>query len=339
MAKVIKLKKILSEKDIEAARSGLAALQSTPSTLMSLLDQLKDDIRSARQAGVSWDDIAEFVAKLTDTDISSVAVSTSYLSLVREEKNEGRGDNDLSYTQLKYRYRVALQLLKKLGKSEEDIENIINRERRKRKKDQHSDEQTTENKSVVGEQSTEDEIIIDEQHTENKTVIGKKQTEKNDTDKSAEHVEINEQTNSEKQEDRSAQDQATDKTQQGSAQDVTKNSQSNNSAEKAQEDASSPTKTSTKTTTENSQTGTATEQPPTKTTSTTKTKRKNAQSDSTTTKTAKVTTRKKQKDEDVLTTSKSQEEKFLDEPQEGVTFDESWMEYDPAHPLSPPDNP
>ena len=244
MAKVLKLKNILSEKEIEEARADISAMRHKPSTLMSLLDLLKTEITNARQLGVSWDEIAEYVSKITETDISPGALSVSFTSLVREIKNAERGDSDLSYTQLQRRYRIALQLLNKLGKSEDDIEDIITREKRRRKNDPQSNEQPTVDKTITEE----------------------RKTSKNNTDNEAEQVQVDEQQKNENQEDGAARKSPTDKKQQDDHRDPTKNSQASESPEQPSTKQSPPTKATTK----NSQSGESPEQHSTKASSPTK---------------------------------------------------------------------
>ena len=118
MAKIIQLKKVPDEQNLKRMLSDLSDMRPRTSALMSLLDVLQAGIATARSKGVEWEDIAKYVSKETETEINPDTIAQSYAAMIREQKNSERAEGELTYTQLKYRYKIAINLLKKSGKTE-----------------------------------------------------------------------------------------------------------------------------------------------------------------------------------------------------------------------------
>lgn len=132
-------------------------------SLMTLLDVLKSGISKARKSGVGWEKIAVYITEKTGTEVSAEAVSQSYTTMVRERKNKDKSEDDLSYTQLKYRYNTALKILKRHGIHESEVDAYIAEERKKkqdriRKKEEEEIPKKPADESV-GERSETENVV------------------------------------------------------------------------------------------------------------------------------------------------------------------------------------
>ncbi len=126
--KTLKLAKILSDDEIEKAKTEISEMKSSPGTLLSLVQVLSDAIQTARENGAEWDKITKYMSELSGTEIKTNDVSDAYFSVIKKN-----GEGEISYSQLKTRYRIAVQLLKKDGHSEDEIDDVASRESERRR--------------------------------------------------------------------------------------------------------------------------------------------------------------------------------------------------------------
>ncbi len=162
----ILLNKILSDSDIEKARSEISEMKSSPNTLLSLVELLSDAIETARENGAEWEKISKYLSEISETEIDTTKIAEAYFSVIK--KND---EGEISYSQLKKRYRIAVQLLKRAGHSEEEIDGVISKESERRKqryeKSKNKKCDTTETFTVVNDTKIEnDEQIKTETKTE-----------------------------------------------------------------------------------------------------------------------------------------------------------------------------
>lgn len=143
-------------------------------SLMSLLDALKNGIAKARKSGVGWEKIAAYISEKTETKISPDALSQSYTTLEREAKNKGRSADEISYTQLRYRYNTAVKLLKMKGINESDIDDMIAEDKKIK---QEKSKKKTEEKSKTEEQKEENQKNSTEQSDKQEETEGTKEEE------------------------------------------------------------------------------------------------------------------------------------------------------------------
>ena len=119
-------------------------------TLKSLMELLRSGIAKAKKNGVQWNDIAAYITETMDQQVTGEAVAQSYMSSEREIKNRGKADFEISYSQLKMRYNMALRLLEEHGINEKNIIDLINEERRKRQeKDKNKTEEQKQTDSEI----------------------------------------------------------------------------------------------------------------------------------------------------------------------------------------------
>ncbi len=116
--------------------------------LSSLVDRLREGIKTARDNGVEWDAIARYLSSETMTEISADAIAQSYTAAEGERLNAGRKRDAPSYAALSRSYAAAIRLLAKIcGTSIEDAEKSVQdeilaeREKRRKKKEEKKEKE------------------------------------------------------------------------------------------------------------------------------------------------------------------------------------------------------
>ena len=139
--KKITFERMPSDEEVTAYVKELKAKRPSGRHLTDLVGLLRDGIRSARSNGVEWAAIADFIYEKTGREVPPDAVAQSYTTIERQRQNEGRGENEASYAELRHFANVAAELLaSQMQCSKDDAIRTINDEIKKRRDERREKE-------------------------------------------------------------------------------------------------------------------------------------------------------------------------------------------------------